>query len=92
MIPWLRSSWLAILLVASLSVGYWKGTTDCNARAAKKELELVQQRERLEEARREVELNRYYLTKTLEEEANADAIVVERCLGPSRLRRLNAIR
>lgn len=45
---------------------------------------------RIELQRLALERERDALTRKLEDEANADPVLVPQCLGPSRLRRLNA--
>jgi hypothetical protein len=88
-----RAAALAVLAV--VAVVFWQGhRLGYDSAVSAHESELLAQIEagqKLDAARRRVALERDQLARELEEEAHADPITVVRCLGPGRVRRLNAI-
>jgi hypothetical protein len=85
-----------LVALAVVAVVFWQGHRIGYASAVSAhESELLAQIEagqKLDAARRRVAFERGQLARELEEEAHADPITVEHCLGPGRVRRLNAIR
>jgi hypothetical protein len=85
-----------LVALAVVAVAFWQGHRIGYASAVSvHESELLAQIEaghKLDAARRQVAFERDQLARELEEEAHADPIAVEHCLGPGRVRRLNAIR
>ena len=83
--------WLASVALTGWQA-YRRGYGDSEAAHAAQMLARIEAGQKLDAARRQVALERDALARKLEREAHADPVVVERCLGPDRLRRLNAIR
>lgn len=87
---------IAALIVVSCGLTGWKayglGKSKCEATHNQERLDRAQAGEKLEQARRIVARERDELARKLKESAYADPVVVERCLSPNRVRRLNAIR
>jgi len=82
-----------LALIASL-VGwqsYRAGQSACEAAHNAAMIEALAEGDRLNTARIALKSERDRLARQLEMEANEDPIVVTQCLGPSRVRRLNAI-
>ena len=84
---------IALLLAAACGwQGYRMGHRAAVADHQEAELERVEAGRILEEDRRRLAQERDRLARKLEESAYAEPVVVERCLAPSRVRRLNSIR
>ena len=82
-----------LALIAAL-VGwqsYKYGNAACQAAHNAAMIEALAEGDRLDAARIAIKDERDRLVRQLEMEANEDPIVVTQCLGPSRVRRLNAI-
>lgn len=95
---WLRGNITAIvtivagvLLAGSMWWAYGKGYDIATAKHERAIAAQVAAGEALNEERRRVAAERDDLARQLEETANADPVVVERCLGPSRVFRLNSL-
>lgn len=88
--------WAVVAALAIVSAAFWQGHRVGYASAVSDhQSELLAQIEagqKLEIARRHAMQQRDQLARELEEEAHADPIAVEHCLGPGRVQRLNAIR
>lgn len=82
----------AALIVLALWRGYEWGYGAADAKHKAELLAQIEAGRMLEDARRMAAQKRDDLSRKLEEAAHADPVVVERCLGPKRVRRLNAIR
>jgi hypothetical protein len=82
---------LALLAVVGAG-GFRQGVASTEAKHARLELKQKQAADRLNAERRQIALERGALARKLEEEAHAAPVVVERCLGPGRLQRLNRLR
>lgn len=72
--------------------GYRAGQFACEAEHKARLLEEIEAGQRLEQERQRIARERDQLHRQLEEEAHADPVIVERCLSPDRVRRLNALR
>lgn len=72
--------------------GYRLGYAAAEAAQQTRLLAEIEAGQRLEEQRRILAQQRDELARKLSEEADADPVVVERCIGPERVRRLNALR
>lgn len=72
--------------------GYRMGVAACEADHQAEALARIEAGRKLESARRQIAQERDLLTRKLEEQAHAQPVAVDRCLGPGRVRRLNAIR
>ncbi|UWQ29923.1 hypothetical protein [Leisingera sp. M523] len=83
---------LALLAVFCGWQGYQRGAADCAAAHRAEQLARIEAGRMLEDARRQIAHERDQLSRKLEEQAYAEPVAVERCLGPDRVRRLNAIR
>lgn len=81
-----------VALALSTSLGYLKGKKDAEAEFQGRILAYIEAGQKLDDARRRVAQERDELAARLEEEAYADPVIVERCLSPDRLRRLNSLR
>ncbi len=81
-----------VILSAAFGIGWVQGSAKCEARHSQALINQIEAGQMLEDARRAVVRQRDDLVRQLEELAHADPVVVERCLGPDRVRRLNAIR
>lgn len=88
--PWLIIGAMGIAAAAGLQ-GYRMGQSDCEAAHNASQLEMMAEGEKLKRERIEAEQRRDELARQLEIEANEDPIVVTRCLGPSRVRRLQSL-
>lgn len=89
--PWLAAAALAALAVSG-GFGYRMGQRACTAAHDAARLAQIEAGRKLDEARRQAARERDLLARQLEEQAYADPVLVERCLGPDRVRRLNAYR
>ncbi|MCT4557363.1 MAG: hypothetical protein N4A61_04810 [Pelagimonas sp.] len=76
---------------AVFAFGFHEGGQRCEARHAIAAIEKAERAAQLDAERIEVAKQRDDLARELEELSNADPIIVERCLGPNRVRRLNAL-
>ena len=72
--------------------GYRMGHAACEGHHRAEMLAQIEAGQKLDAARRKVAQERDRLARELEEAAYADPVLVERCLGPDRVRRLNSIR
>lgn len=96
-IPDLRAI-LAALSIAAVTCaaagwqGYRMGVAAETARQNAALLAEVAAGQKIEEQRRQIAQERDDLARQLEEEANASPIVVDHCLGPERVQRLNRLR
>lgn len=90
----LTASALLLCVVAALAAlqGYELGQGHAEARHKAALLAQIEAGQKLEGARREAARQRDELAHKLEVQAHADPVVVHRCIGPSRVRRLNALR
>ncbi len=79
-------------LAAAVAFGYLRGAADYRADYQARELAQIEAFRKLEAARIEALRARDELSRQLEEKAHADPVAVPRCLGPRRVRRLNALR
>ncbi|WP_197919305.1 hypothetical protein [Thiosulfatihalobacter marinus] len=88
--------WAILAAIALAGLSGWQGyRMGYSAAEDDKRAELLAQIEagqKLDDARRKIAQERDQLARELEERAYADPVVCERCLGPGRVRRLNAIR
>lgn len=82
---------LAACVVAAF-VGYQRGYAAAEADFNAERLAQIEAGQMLEQARLTAIRERDKLSQTLEEQAHADPVVVEQCLGPDRVRRLNKLR
>ncbi|WP_282076294.1 hypothetical protein [Epibacterium ulvae] len=73
---------------AVYSLGYRAALADFQA----DQLAQIEAGQTLERERHRLQLERDQLAQKLEEQAHADPVVVDQCLSPDRVRRLNAIR
>ena len=92
---WLWGALVLALCAALAAFGVWMYRTGYAAAEGAAQARLLAQIEAgqdLEEQRRKIAVERDTLARKLEEAAYADPVVVDRCLGPDRVRRLNAIR
>lgn len=80
------------LALGAGAYGYRNGKAACEAEHKARLLEEIETGQRLEQERQRIALERDQLHRQLEEEAHADPVIVERCLSPDRVRRLNALR
>lgn len=69
--------------------GYRMGQAACEAAHNERELERIEEGERLKEERRDLEIQIDDLARQLQEEADAEPVTVVQCLSPSRVMRLN---
>ncbi len=85
----------AVAVVALLAFTWWHGhgagRDACEAAHNAERLAQIEAGRMLETARRKIAQERDQLARKLEEQAHAEPVSVERCLGPGRVRRLNAI-
>lgn len=92
----LPNPWLIVGAAAFVGLSWWHGySTGDKAATARHNAAIIAQMEageKLEAERREIARERDDLARQLEEAAYAEPVIVDRCLGPSRLRRLNSIR
>jgi hypothetical protein len=72
--------------------GYRMGYASAEADQHAEELARIEAGRMLEADRRRIAQERDQLADQLKEQAHADPIIVERCLGPGRVLRLNALR
>lgn len=72
--------------------GYRMGYGKCEAAHNAERLAQIEAGQKLEAARRQALSERDELARRLDEEGFGDTIYVERCLGPSRVQRLNGVR
>lgn len=96
----LRLALVGVVLAALAAVALWSWNAGYDAAMAKigraveqsrqETIRAAEQAGRIELERLALERERDALTRKLEDEANADPVLVPQCLGPSRLRRLNA--
>ncbi|MCT4558590.1 MAG: hypothetical protein N4A61_11095 [Pelagimonas sp.] len=85
--------WFVVALcVGAGAFGFHEGGQRCEARHAIAAIEKAERAAQLDAERIEVARQRDNLVRELEELSNADPVVVERCIGPNRVRRLNALR
>ncbi|WP_162947025.1 hypothetical protein [Ruegeria sp. EL01] len=89
--PWVILGVLA-LVVGSGGLGYRMGYSAAEDDHKAELLEQIEAGQRSEAARIRVANERDDLARMLEEEENADPVIVEQCLSPDRVRRLNALR
>ena len=82
----------AALFIVAATVGYVRGSADCEAAHAKADLARIEAGQKLERQRVKLQQQRDQLSRKLEEIAHAEPAAVPRCLGPSRVRRLNELR
>lgn len=82
----------AVIAVLCGWQGYRLGFATSEARHNFERLARIEAGQKLEQARRQIARERDQLSRKLEEQAYAQPVAVERCLGPGRVRRLNAIR
>jgi len=68
------------------------GRSECEAAHSRDALKMAQAGEKLENDRRALAIERSELMDEIRRQADADPVVVERCIGPGRVQRLNAIR
>ena len=80
----------AIILIAGAA--YWRGHSDCQNRHNRKLLEAIEDSQEAEEERQRVELELVEATEQLKTAARNDPVVVNRCISPGRVKRLNEIR
>lgn len=94
MIQFLPHAIIAAIVLAGLTgwQGYRLGYDDAEDAHRVELLDQIEAGKKLEAARVAEAKKRETLARQLEEQAHADPIVVERCLGPDRVQRLNAIR
>lgn len=81
---------VAVLGVVALGA-YNRGKSDCEAAFNAARLDQIEAGEKLDDERRKIAIERDKLARELEEQAYAEPVVVQRCLSPSRVRRLNAL-
>lgn len=88
--PWLI---LAVLALAAGSAwqGYRIGHRAAEAAHGAEILKQIEEARQLEAERIQIARERDELARRLEDEANADPVVVNQCIGPGRVRRLNAL-
>ena len=88
--------WLIIGAIALVGLSGWQGhrmgysAAEDNHRAEL--LEQIEEGQKIEAERLEIAQERDSLARQLEEQAYADPVVVNQCLSPGRVRRLNALR
>lgn len=89
-------AWLAAAVIAAIGLSGWQGYRIGNAAAvADHKAEMLARIEAgrvLDDDRRRLAQERDRLARELEGAAYAESVVSERCLGPERVRRLNALR
>lgn len=90
---------IAALCAAALALaatagwkGYQMGFAAAEAAQNARLLAQIEASEKLDADRREIARERDQLARKLEDEAHADPVVVDRCLSPDRVRRLNSLR
>lgn len=88
----LRLVLFPVLLAIFAGGAYWKGQVDCNAARDQERLAHIEAGRMLNAERRRVAAQRDEFAREQERKAHAQAPTVQRCLGPSRVRRLNALR
>lgn len=86
--PWMIIGALGIIAAVSFQT-YRMGQAACEAAHNQRELERIEEGERLKEERRYLESQLDDLTRQLQEEADAEPVTVVQCLSPSRVMRLN---
>ncbi|MEP2782147.1 MAG: hypothetical protein ABJO67_04140 [Pseudoruegeria sp.] len=72
--------------------GYRMGHAACEAAHNAETLARIEAAQKLDAERINVARTRDELARMLEEQAHADPIIVQRCLNPDRVRRLNSLR
>lgn len=72
--------------------GYRAGRAACEAAHNATLLAHIEAGRKLDDDRRRLARERDELAAQLEEEAHADPVIVERCLAPGRVQRLNTLR
>lgn len=91
----LINPWLIIGVIAIGALAFWQGYRwghDISEAQHQAEiLKRIEEGQKLDAERIKVARERDDLARRLEEQANADPVVVNQCLGPSRVRRLNAL-
>ncbi|SMP09670.1 hypothetical protein [Shimia sagamensis] len=86
---------VALVLIASGGagwVGYTKGIAKAEAAHNQELLDQIAKGQEADQKRRAAEQERARMAEELEAAAYAEPVVVERCLGPNRVQRLNALR
>ncbi|SEJ91903.1 hypothetical protein SAMN05444007_108262 [Cribrihabitans marinus] len=73
-------------------LAYRQGRAAAEARHAQELLDRIEAGRKLEAERFRIARERDALLRRMEEDAYADPVVVRQCLGPGRVRRLNALR
>lgn len=89
--PWMILGAIAFAALVGwqgYQMGYSASEDDHNA----EKLALIEAGQKLEASRIRVARQREMEARELEEQANADPVVVEQCFGPDRVRRLNTLR
>lgn len=89
--PWLLAGTVALAALAGWQ-GYRMGHAACEDARRAELLAQIEAGQKLDAARRKAAQERDQLARELEGAAYADPVIVEQCLGPDRVRRLNAIR
>lgn len=82
----------AVLTAVAGWQGYRMGYNKCEAAHNLERLAQIEAGQKLEAARRQALSERDELARRLDEEGFGDTVYVERCLGPSRVQRLNGVR
>jgi hypothetical protein len=88
----LRLVLFPVLLAIFAGGAYWKGQVDCHAARDQEQLAHIEAGRMLEAERRRLRTARDKLSREQERKAHAQAPAVQHCLGPRRVRRLNALR
>lgn len=90
------SRWAAVAALVVIVAVFWQGhRVGYAAAVSSHQSELlghIEAGQKLDATRRQAAFQRDQLARKLEEGAYADPVVVDQCLGPGRVRRLNAIR
>ncbi|MFY0619126.1 hypothetical protein [Shimia sp.] len=86
------AAWALALAVGAFFYGKSEGRAACESEHARAVIAQREAGDKLMHDRQIVERKVHALSRQLEEQAYADPVVVERCLSPRRVQRLNAIR
>ena len=92
----MMNPWLILAVLALCGGAWWYGHSQGYAAAEHahnvERLAMIEASRKLDEARRDAARKLSELSDQLEAEANAEPAAVERCFGPSRVRRINRTR
>lgn len=92
----MTNPWLIIAVLALCAAVGWRGYVQGYAAAEHahnvERLAMIEAGRKLDEARRDAARKLSELSDKLEAEANAEPAAVDRCFGPSRVRRINRTR